>query len=757
MKNVIYRLSFLLAILFSGCNNHKNIKAIVSDIKVIPTPKEVNLGNGFFKLNNKTSINVQDKDLLPASKILTEYLERSTGLKLEINKSSKFENTVLLAINSNLPDGSYNINVNKNVEIEGSNYETVAQGIATLIQIAVKQNDSYVIPKLNLKDSSDFDFRSVMLDLARFYQPIETLKETIDLLWLYKIKYFHLHLSDNKRFTFPLKKYPKLNQHNGHGDREYYTTQELESLVLYAKERGITIIPEIDLPGHSTILWNTYPEVFGYLNPKTKKPEPLYVINMANEKSYEVTNDIIKELATVFYTSPYIHIGGDEVYLGNIKKIPDYKSYTEKHGLKTENELYCHFINRLNKMVNATGKKTLVWEGFHDTGAGDIVIDKSISVVVWDASFNKPKNLIDNGYKVINSTWIPWYMVGAMNLAPSPETAYKWDVTDWNHREYENIKLESKNGILGGQISFWEQNYQRVVPILRERVPILSERLWNNKSVMKYNEFKKKYQATNLKYSKLFRPVEITSVNLINNLDNTFTGKAIIEINSVSEGVVKYLYSDDWGIPKESGLSVYQGAITITESGVLTVQKYNLNGDEVGYPIQEYYQKIQPAYIYRVMGPAPEKGWNGMPDFSSLSIVREGTSGLMNNERLDKINGELFAKVKRKGHIETRFKDIFNPYAVQLKGHILIEKNDKYTIKLQTDDGLAHLYIDDKLVAKGESFKNSPEEFKCNLTKGIHKIEIKYFYKRIQNQLNVQYKTSGMKDFAPFENLVTPL
>lgn len=757
--------SFLLTLLLLGvsCNTSQRVD-INSDVTVIPVPKEVISKKGTFNFSNKTTISVIDKSLMPLANLLANYSKRITGESLIISNEINENSSIVLKYNKALKNNAYVVTVNDKITLEASSFDLVSNAVATLVQLIKSDNQGSYVPYVTVKDNSDLEFRSVMLDLARFWHPTETIKETIDLLWLYKIPYLHLHLSDNKRFTFPLKDFPKINSVNGKGEREYYTIDELNDIVQYAKDRGIAVIPEVDLPGHSTILWQTYPEVFGSLNSETNKPEQLYVINIAKEKTYEAVNNIIKELAKVFYTSPYIHIGGDEVYLENLKKVPEYQKYTKDNGLAAAskgdaNELFCHFINKMNQMVKATGKKTIAWEGFHDTGAGNVIIDKDITVIVWNATYNNPNNLLKNGYKVINSTWVPWYMVGAMNLAPSIDRAYEWETTKWSHWDnaIKDVTVSENENIIGGQISYWEQNHFKVIPVLRDRVPVLAERLWNKTAIKEFNDFKNDLSINNGLYTKLFRPINTTVSNLIQEEDLKFISNSKIILDVENDANYKWSFSKSWDLPSVDDMTVYTNPIELNESGILTIQKEDKVGNNIGYSEQKYYQKVIPAYTYKVYGPAPVKGWDSIPNLTKIPLIREGISSKMTEERLDKINGELFAKVKREGHIDTRFLNVYNPYAVELSGNIFLENETEITLKLQTHDGLANIYIDDVLVAKGKEFKNIPEEFTINLKQGKHSLKIEYFYQQIQNQLNLMYKSKDMKEFVPFEELVITL
>ncbi len=729
--------------------------------KIVPKPRLMEVNDGYMEITSKSKLVVADKELLPLARYLSDYLNRLTGFQISIDSKAAGKGDIMLSTGVSGSPEAYRLKVDKHALLEGANYQAVALASSSLLQVIRENGGKYFIPRLSVEDEPQYDYRAVMLDLARFWHPVKTIEETIDLLWFYKIKYLHLHLSDNRRFTFPVKEYPELRKINPDGSREYYTRDELSHLVEYARQRGVMVIPEVDLPGHSQALWKRLPDIFGARDPETGKAKNLYVVNMAKENTYQAIESIIGQLAEVFYTSSYIHIGGDEVWLKPIQELPEYKTYCEKHGLKAAlagdaNELFCHFINRLNQMVKKTGKQTIAWEGFHGLGAGNVLIDKDITVIVWNTTYNRPDSLLRNGFKIINSTWIPWYQVSAMNFAPEPDLAYQWDLGNWQHwnGDIADIRLANKTGIIGGQISFWEQNYNRVIEVLKDRVPVLADRLWNNDGTKDYDDYLERSNGTKQIYRQLFRPISITGSNLTQAGDLSFEDKTNITLTAGNKGTIRYAFADQWGLPPDSAYKTYTNPFPITKSGLVSAQLFDDEDKAIGYPVQKYFTAIQPVYQYKVYKSA--NGAEAMPDFGALPVLREGVSGKMTENRLHEINRELFAKVKPEGHIDVRFEGLYNPYAVKLTGNLEIPSDGKYEWQLQTWDGLAALYIDGKLIAKGENFENKPEVFTAALSKGKYPFMIKYYYKHIQNQLSILYRMEGDDDFKHFEELVLP-
>jgi hexosaminidase len=141
-----------------------------------------------------------------------------------------------LKYNSELEEEECRLDIAEDIRIEAANYQSMAMGVATLLQLAAVLEGKVTFPHISISDKPDYAYRTVLIDMARFWQPVETLKETINMMWLYKIKYLQLHLTDHERFTFPLDEYPDLKTINEKGSREYYTIEELHDLVEYARQ-----------------------------------------------------------------------------------------------------------------------------------------------------------------------------------------------------------------------------------------------------------------------------------------------------------------------------------------------------------------------------------------------------------------------------------------------------------------------------------------------------------------------------------------
>ena len=487
------KLFFLLLLLFMfSCNNQKSTK-YPAEIQIIPSPKGLikNPNNEALELKNTISIYVEGQYSKKFYDLFTNNLKIIFSQNLNFKKSGNIDSDISFNIDNGLNNEEYKIEIDKNVFVTGGSYNAISMAKSSLIQmIKLKGNDNIILPKSKIFDIPDSSYRGLMIDLSRMWHSLESIRNVIDLASFYKIKYLQLHLSDDQAFVFPTDSFPNLPT----PDRPY-TKNDFVELVEYAKIRGVTIVPEIDVPGHSRQFIETYPEIFD-VNNGIKKSN---VINIANEKIYKALDQIIAEVAEVFYNSPFIHMGADEAKLDLYKNVKEVKSFMYKNKLGDDvHELYRYFIVRINEIVKKYDKQMLVWEGFRKEGK--IQIPNDIIVFEFETLYNHPKSLVEDGYTIVNTSWTPLYAVygGVKNKMAqravwSPERIYKWNKWRWEHFSknvpgYNPIQLDETPQVIGGQMCSWEQSGEAEIPVLRKRLPVFSERVWNDKPKKSFNE-----------------------------------------------------------------------------------------------------------------------------------------------------------------------------------------------------------------------------------------------------------------------------
>ena len=490
---LILKLFFLVLVLFMfSCNNQKSIK-YPPEIQIVPYPKELvkNPKNEALELKNTISVFIKGQDSMKFYDLFINDLKTVFSQNLNFKRSDNIDSDISFNIDNSLSNEEYKIEIDKNVFVNGGSYNAISMAKSSLIQMfKLKGNKTLILPKSKIYDKPDSSYRGLMIDLSRMWHSLNSIRNVIDLASFYKIKYLQLHLSDDQAFVFPTDSFPNLPT----PDRPY-SKQDFIELVDYAKVRGVTIVPEIDVPGHSRQFIETYPEIFDVENGVKKSN----VINIANEKVYSALDQIIGEVAEVFYNSPYIHMGADEAKLDFYKNVREVESYMKKNKLGNDvHELYRYFIIRINEIVKSYDKQMLVWEGFRREGK--IKIPKDIIVFEFETLYNHPKNLIEDGYTVVNTSWTPLYAVygGVKNKMAqravwSPEKIFKWNKWRWEHFSksvpgYNPIQLKETPQVIGGQMCSWEQSGDAEIPILRKRLPFFSERVWNNKPSKSFEE-----------------------------------------------------------------------------------------------------------------------------------------------------------------------------------------------------------------------------------------------------------------------------
>ena len=479
------RLFFLLLVVLNlRCNNENSLKYPPS-IDIVPNPKEIvkHPLNAALELDNTISVYINSPDSKNFFDLFTNDLKVIFSQNLHFKRSDKINSDINFVVENSLKDEEYQIEIDENISIVGGSYNAITMAKSSLIQIIkYKDNNTLLLPKAKISDKPDSSYRGLMIDLSRMWHDLESIRNVIDMASLYKIKYLQLHLSDDQAFVFPTDSFPNLPT----PDRPY-SKKDFRKLVEYAKVRGVTIIPEIDVPGHSRQFIETYPEIFD-VNNGVKKSN---VINIANEKVYSALDKIISEVAEIFYNSPYIHMGADEAKLDLYKNVNEVKSFMNKNKLGNDiHELYRYFIVRINEIVKKYDKQMLVWEGFRKEGK--VKIPKDIIVFEFETLYNHPKSLIEDGYTVVNTSWTPLYAVygGVKNKMAqravwSPERIYKWNKWRWEHFSksvpgYNPIQIEETPQVIGGQMCSWEQSGDAEIPILRKRLPFFSERVCND-------------------------------------------------------------------------------------------------------------------------------------------------------------------------------------------------------------------------------------------------------------------------------------
>jgi len=376
------------------------------NLGIIPAPVSVTRANGNFVLDKTTILINQSIDGAKSADLLNAYIVNKAGFALRESKVLQPNQKSILLTSAGadqLPNEGYTIKVTPNQILITGKGAGLFYAVQSAMQLLPeKVADKITIPAVVINDYPRFTYRGTMLDVSRHFFPISFIKKYIDQLAYYKINTFHWHLTDDQGWRLEIKKYPKLTQigstrsgsvignYPGKGNylsevKGFYTQDEAKEIVRYAAERYITVIPEIELPGHASAAIAAYPELScfpdrdTFISEKTpwagtRKGKLVQQtwgvfddIFVPSENTFTFLNNVLDEVANVF-PSKYIHIGGDEAPKTYWKESAFCQALMKEKGLKDEHELQSYFIQRIEKHLNAKGKSIIGWDEILEGG-----------------------------------------------------------------------------------------------------------------------------------------------------------------------------------------------------------------------------------------------------------------------------------------------------------------------------------------------------------------------------------------------------
>lgn len=393
MKRILFNLMGVLCILFSTCFYACSEKRTLnSDYEIIPKPLDVNCkGDASFLLKDGVAVIYPENNrkMQDNAEFLVDYVERQTGVKLTSHAGMPVDGAICLTLDLNDDNAeAYKLIVNdKRVCISGASEAGVFYGIQTLRKsLPVAQDINVNLSAVEIYDKPRFAYRGAMLDVARHFYTVDEVKTFIDMLALHNINRFHWHLTDDQGWRIEIKKYPKLMSvaserketvvgrwysgiYDGKPYGGYYTQDELRDVIDYAAKRHITIIPEVDLPGHMQAALTAYPELGctgGPYEVRTIWGVSQDVLCVGNDFTLQFVKDVLSEVADIF-PSEYIHIGGDECPKVRWEKCPKCQERIKSLGLKSdakhtkEQRLQSYMIQEAAKYLKEKGKRIIGW------------------------------------------------------------------------------------------------------------------------------------------------------------------------------------------------------------------------------------------------------------------------------------------------------------------------------------------------------------------------------------------------------------
>ena len=447
------------------------------ELNLMPVPANVRMGNGSLKIDAGFTVAFaghSDARLNGAAERFVERLSKQTGLLMAMRPVNGTKATLVVHVDHDSKqvqelgeDESYVLEVSSNGgSVTAPNDLGALHGLQTFLQLVSVSPDGFVAPAVTVKDTPRFPWRGLMIDAGRHFIPMEVLRRNIDGMEALKMNVFHWHLSENQGFRVESRKFPKLHQMGSDG--LYYTQDEIRGLIAYARERGIRVVPEFDLPGHSTAWFIGHPELASGPGPFTVERkwgvfDPAF--DPTNEKVYKFLDEFIGEMAKLF-PDHFFHVGGDEVNGKQWDANPKIQEFIRAHDLKGNAGLQLYFNKKLQGIVSKHGKSMVGWDEVLDP-----TLPKDIVIQSWrgqaslaEAAKQGYRGILSNGY-YLDLGWSAarHYAVDPMGGAAA------------------NLTPEERQRILGGEACMWSEyvNAENIDSRIWPRNAAIAERLWS--------------------------------------------------------------------------------------------------------------------------------------------------------------------------------------------------------------------------------------------------------------------------------------
>jgi hexosaminidase len=541
-------MKYFLVLLLSSFVSNAQMKT--EQLNLMPWPQDIKLTGGTFALSKNFKINITGN---PNPRIFigaTNFLRRLDG-----RTGLFFEQAFLTKINEN-PEAELQINCLRNGEIEINEDESyqltiisnkiiinattdlgALHGLETLLQLLQNSSTSYYFPMATISDFPRFTWRGLMIDAARNFQPVDVIKRNLAAMASMKMNVFHWHLADDQGWRIELKNHPKLTELGSDGS--FYTQEEIKNIVEYAGERGILVIPEIDVPGHASALLTAYPEIGskvsdGKITYELQRNSGIFnaTLDPTNPKTYEILSSIFDEIIPLFPGS-YFHIGGDENNGKEWNANPAIQKFKKDNNFLNNHDLQTYFNMKLIPMLKKHNKKMMGWEEIMTEN-----MSKDAIIHAWRGTNEGQEaggaliKAAKNGYNTVLSNG--YYI----DLMLGVESHYLNDPIS------KNIILSPKEKarILGGEAAMWSE---LVTPLnidsrIWPRTAAIAERLWSNEDVTDMNSLRKRLKAISFRLEELgishIRNKDVILGNISNNQDT----RALNDFSNLCEPLKNY-------------------------------------------------------------------------------------------------------------------------------------------------------------------------------------------------------------------------
>lgn len=764
MKKVSLLVVLFLTLLISCSKLNPSFKQ--EDISIIPKPVSLELKESSFQFESNTEIIFKDESQQKAANYLIGLFKNAAGYNLEISNTIT-DNAVFFKSIEGLNPEAYQLDVNPNqILIKASDekgffnaVQTIRQLLPPEIESKTIKNTKWFVPCVVIQDEPRFTWRGMHMDFSRHFFNIEEVKDFLDYMALYKLNTYHMHLTDDQGWRIEIKKYPLLTEKGAwripnnqdticmnravenklytidesnfkeiNGERKYggfFTQEQIKEIVGYADERCITVIPEIDMPGHFKSAIDNYP----YLSCNEGSGWDTVFTHPAclgKETTYDFMKNVLSEVVELFPTK-YMHIGGDEVNIKSWKKCPRCQKVIKDNKLEDEHELQSYFNRDIEQFLQSKGKQLMGWDEIVTGG-----LTKEASIMWWRGWVPEaPQIAADNGNTIVITPTDAYYF-DYLNEGNTLEKIYNYESVPASFTE------EQTKQVLGIQANLWSEwipSFKRLQYQAFPRLLAVSENGW----VSADRDFKEFNTRVEQQYNRLDALGVYYYIPAVEGLEK---GIAFVDSTDVNLNLayqldnVEIYYTLDGSIPSKESLK-YDAPFLVKDTIVIKARAYK--GDI--FNDLKSTKVIRKDFIESVVDSPKEKGlkrWVTKGEFKKVEDIKTPASA-----NFTKVDSIMLGDLKNEKDFSLIYEGYFNA-----------EKDAIYEFETRSDGGNL-LFIGDKVIVDNGGYHGPRKRYgKVALNKGLHPMTIHYKPSENPRMIDVWYALQG-EELTPINSSVT--
>ena len=741
MKNYFSTLCAGVALTFlASCGGQQGeVKSYNEGINIIPMPQNLVQNQGVFKLSSGTSFGATTDEAKTVAEFFAAKMRNATGYNISVSDKGDITLTLDAALDVN--DEGYTLDVtSEGVTVKAKTPQGLFYGMQSFMQLLPAEIESaekasgiaWQAPAVSIKDEPRFGYRGVMLDVCRHFIPVEDIKKQIDVLSLFKINRLHWHLTEDQGWRIEIKKYPKLTEVgskriDGEGTeyKGYYTQEEIKEVVKYAQDRFITIVPELEMPGHELAAIAAYPELS--CKGEANTPRVIWgvediVMCPGKEDMFVFLENVIKEMVELF-PGTYFHVGGDECPKTSWKNCPTCQARIKKEGLKAdgkhtaEERLQSYVITRMEGVLAKYGKKIIGWDEILEGG-----LSPDATVMSWRGEEGGIASALQDHDVIMtpggNGMYLDHYQ-GDSKIEPVAIGGYTTLEKTYSYNPTPDtlVAMKKDHFVKGVQTNIWTEylyNVDLVEYRMYPRVLALSEIGWTNVDRKNFDDFARRINNAYVRLDEHAVNYHIPQPEQPNGSCNfvAFVDSTSLEFKTTRP--VKMVYTLD-GTEPTAQSAEYTAPLTFTETTTLKIASALPSGKlSPVRTIQVEKQALAPAKEVAKTTP----GLN-MQVFDGMYLNVEALKSANVQPKTTKVIKET-KELREQVQTSESMRGV-KQYAAVAEGYVNIPEDGVYYIS----SDLEEVWIDGKLLINngGEVKRFSRHDNSVALAKGLHEIK----------------------------------